>query len=816
MVIESLIESCNIKDNYPLLQQGVVICYTIFAAMVKYSGVVKVLSLKKQNNSSHKIINDKDILSVRTIEPKKAQYSPFPKGISPLIIAGLQKVGIKELYSHQAEAIGHILAGRNMLVTTSTSSGKSLIYTIPILNEYLKNQSATALYLTPAKALGQNQRKTISDIKSRIAWPDGHGPELQVCDGDTPSRERKRILNSSNIIITTPDMLHATLLPRHQHWPNLFKNLRYVVIDEAHIYRGVFGNHVCHVFRRLRRICAHYNSHPIFILATATIANPDEFGRNLIGAECTVVNRDTSPSGKKEFVFCGPTGLEKGPPSYIKAGEMMVRCIESGHRVIVFGRSRKMVEQAYRTIVSNNPDLENKITPYKGTYTPELRRRLETELFTGKLKGVIATNALELGIDIGDLDVCILAGFPGSISSTWQQSGRAGRKGQDAMIVLIANEDPLEMYLVRHPNFFFDQPCERAVVNPDKLQFMVEHLIMAGHELPLTREDTAFWTQDAYFKAVKFLHMKGMIALISDAPRAYRTVVSYERFSLRGESEKYRAVTEDGEVLEEYEQEGLLTNAHPGAILTIMGKSYLVKQVDLQNKVILLTDVPRHLEGWSTRPILEMFVTDIYPDRTNEKSRVRAYAGTLTVVTSLTGYELVTPKGERMPCDLPQNLPPLELKTTGMWINFANADYQILHTIEHLLRIVIPWMAMCDRNDIGSYILSNSTDGTIFLYDQYEGGVGLAESVLERIDDVLERCYEIIRGCPCKDGCPSCIHIPKCPSKNEGLDKRETISYFAKLLGQSVSQTSVSIQHKQNRLSRSELRFAARAYEQQR
>jgi DEAD/DEAH box helicase domain-containing protein len=240
-----------------------------------------------------------NVLFVRTIEPRKAEYSPYPEGVSPVIVAGLQKSGIKKLYLHQAEAIEHILSGRNTLVATSTSSGKSLIYTVPILNEYLRDQSSVALYLTPTKALDQNQKKTISDIVSKISWPGGRVPEVQVCDGDTPFGKRKKILSGSNVIITTPDMLHASILPRHQQWPELFKNLRYVVIDEAHIYRGVFGNHVCHVFRRLRRICAHYGSQPVFILATATIANPEEFGKNLIGAGCTVVDRDTSPSGKK-------------------------------------------------------------------------------------------------------------------------------------------------------------------------------------------------------------------------------------------------------------------------------------------------------------------------------------------------------------------------------------------------------------------------------------------------------------------------------------------------------------------------------------
>ena len=478
---------------------------------------------------------------------------------------GLAKAGIKKLYEHQAEAIEHVMAGRNTVVTTSTSSGKSLIYTVPVFSTFFTSPDLTALYLTPAKALGQNQRKTMKDLADSIPWNVGT-PVVEVCDGDTPPEKRRQILQNANLIITTPDMLHFAFLPQHTNHSRLFARLRYVIIDEAHTYRGVFGNHICHVLRRLRRVCRHWGTDPTYILTTATIGNPAQFARNLVGVDFEVVSNDTSPAGKKEVVFYEPPtyrdrrGDERRRLTHYEATRALATCVERGHRVIAFGRSRRIVESMYRKIQEDYPHLARAVTSYKGTYTPELRRKLEQSLFNGTLKGVICTNALELGIDIGDLDVCILAGFPGTISSTWQQSGRAGRKGQNAMIVIMANEDPLEMFLVRHPDYFFQQPVEKAVVDPHKLQFLAQHLLMAARETPLTKEDGAFWDEQSYIPAINFLRQTHSIELVDGPVKAYRAAVGHSRFGLRGDRDNYRVVTEDGKTLEEHDYSSLLSD----------------------------------------------------------------------------------------------------------------------------------------------------------------------------------------------------------------------------------------------------------------
>lgn len=733
----------------------------------------------------YSLLDPTGIISVRNIEAQKGQFRPYPVKISPIIVEGLKKSGISQIYNHQAEAISSILDGINTIITTSTSSGKSLTYTIPVLNSFITNPSVKAFYITPAKALGQNQKKTITDICNKIAWP-REMPYVEVCDGDTSFELRRHILSNANIVITTPDMLHYSLLPRHNYTRDLFSNLMYVIIDESHTLRGNLGNHATHVIRRLRRICSHYGSHPVFILCSATIANPGEFAKNLTGLDFNVVSRDTSPSGKKQFVFYEPPSIERNGQTFKRlphneAARALGHYIDNGNRCIVFGRSRKQVENAYKKFCEEYPHLKQKVTPYKGTYTPELRRKLEADLFNGQLKGVFSTNALELGIDIGDLDVCFLSGYPGSISSTWQMAGRVGRKQQNSLIVFIVAEDPLDLYLARNNQYFFSEPCEKAVVSPGKLQFMLEHLIMAAAELPLTKQDTIYWNEKTYYSAVKFLHESGNLVLVQGKEKTYRSAGNIKKTGIRGEDDKFRAVSEDGEKLEEYNLESMLTEAFPGAIMSSFGSDFLVSKVDYENKVIMLNPLPGHLKGCVTVPHLEKTIIDVNEDR-QYTSKVQAYAGTFSVITELKGYDLVS-RNVTTKCSMAQKVQPYILPTTGMWIDFNENRIGVLHALEHLLHIVIPFTVMCERADIGTHV----EEGRVYVYDIYPGGIGLAESALDSADNILNKCFELVNSCTCDEGCPKCLVIPQCIARNENLDKRGVHVFLAALLGKEIS-----------------------------
>lgn len=554
-------------------------------------------------------LDPKGVIAVRNIKARKGEYASYPPQVRGEIVDALARQGIKRLYAHQAEAVGHILSGRHTIVTTSTSSGKSLVYTIPVLNNLLYNPSGTALYITPAKALAQNQRVAMVELTSRIQWP-GPGPEVRVCDGDTPWEMRKEVLETSNIVLSTPDFMHATMLPRHRDWSVFFQNLSYVVLDEAHVFRGLLGASVCHVMRRLRRLCRYYKANPVFILCTATIGNPQEFAANLIGDECCAVEKETAPTGNRQVVLYEPpryrddNGDLRRRLTHLDGARALGRYVKDGQRVIMFGRSRRIVESSYRKVLQDSPHLQGMITPYKGTYTPADRRLIEERLFSGDLKGCITTSALELGIDIGNLSVAILAGFPGSISSTWQQWGRVGRNKQNSVAVLMAGEDPLDLFLVRHPDYFFSRSFEKAVVDPNKTEFMAEHLLVAARELPLEKEDRSFWDQEYYYEVVKFLHRRGNLELVSREPKKYCARGNVAIFGLRGESETFMAVGPEGKVFEQFTRDAVLREAFPGAILFIKDRRFSVDRVDEGAKTIDLKPLPKNLNNYITLPHL--------------------------------------------------------------------------------------------------------------------------------------------------------------------------------------------------------------------
>ncbi|KAF1083901.1 ski2-like helicase [Sporotomaculum syntrophicum] len=780
----------------------------------------------------YKLLDQRGIKSVHVIPPKKAQYAPFPPGIAGAVVNSLAGQGIGQLYAHQAEAIAKVLAGRHVIITTGTSSGKSLVYTIPICSALINQPQSRALYITPTKALGQNQLKAMQELAAAIDWP-RERPVIATCDGDTPSNQRRMIIQGARVLLTTPDFMHACLLPRHFDWPEFWTGLKYIVIDEAHVLKGVLGCHCLQVIRRLRRICNFYGSRPVFILCTATIANPGEFAAGLVGLDFAVVTAETSEAGEKTVVFYEPPtyqtndGQTKRRLTHFEAARAVGRYVEAGRRTIMFGRSRRIVESAYRVIRQDFPGVAGAITPYKGTYVPQMRREIEHRLFTGSLKGVITTNALELGINVGELDTCILAGFAGSISSTWQQAGRVGRKGQQSLIVLMANEDPLDLYMVRHPQYFFGQPFEKAVVS-EKMQFLVDHLPLAAKELPLSKEDTAYWDRDTYYTAVKLLLKHGCLRPLTDRPRTYGANGQPEFFSLRGESDTYHTISPRGYLLEEYNYDDVIRDAYPGAILPVFNRVYMVENINYNTKSIQLRDLPDDYKNFITRPNIDSQISVEKVERTFRAGNVVVYSGMLNIHKSLVSYNLIhvgdTHKENQKPVELKQKLKPINFPTVGLWLELdlqnleQEVKYGAAHALKHLLHIIIPLQVMCERNDLGASLQVHGDRAQIYIYDNYAGGVGLAESVVEDVKTVLERCYELVTGCKCLNGCPSCIIIPQCLQANEKLDKDGAIELLAGLLGKDINRKKSGLSIFKDRLfrkssSRADIRMEARALE---
>ena len=741
----------------------------------------------------YQLLDSKGIVAIRKIPSREPVFGRFPEGIAGPVAEALRSTGVGAPYLHQEEAMNHVLAGRSVIVTTGTSSGKSLIYTAPIFSALAGDTGARAVYLAPTKALGQNQRHKMQALADEILWP-GRAPAVSVCDGDTPRKQRQSILRGASVILTTPDFLHCVALPNHRMYPELFQNLKYIVIDEAHYYVGVLGNQFCQVLRRLRRLCRLYGARPVFVLCSATIANPLDFARNLTGVAHELIKEETSPSGPKTMVFYVPPQYMDGNKArrrnaVLEAARIVAAYTAAGRRVIMFGRSRNVVEMAYRKVLKDLPEnLRYRVSPYKGTYPHEFRRKVEAGLLSGELSSVLTTNALELGIDIGSMSVCVLS-FPGSIASTWQQAGRVGRSGQESLIVLIASEDPLEMYLVNNPDYFFGQPCENAVVNSRQLQFICDHLPLAAAESPLVKEDADFWGEQPFFSAVKLVRNGGAIRLIEkNGARVYLPAGDISYFGLRGESRNFNYIGPQGQVIEQAEYKDVLVSGYPGAILLSRGKEYLVGEIDYESSTVRLVLLPPGLKGFATSANIRTTIDNVMQEEKKEFEQISCGLGEVRVRRAIEGYYLRSPLGKVESKPLKQHIAPVEMTTVAFWLDFPGSlleefssarRHGAVHAVEHLLRVVAPWRVLCDRGDIGTHFETDGTRARIYLYDNYSGGVGICESLPDLTSEILTQCLEIVVGCSCADGCPGCIHIPKCERSNDELDKEGALLLLA-------------------------------------
>jgi len=712
-----------------------------------------------------------------------------PMPMDPGLEKSLQDSGIERLYRHQAEALDRIRQGRHVLVATPTASGKSLVYNLAVLETLRGNPKARALYLFPLKALEQDQLKTLTDLCRSL---DGPTVSAAVYDGDTSAYRRKQIRSRvPGILVTNPDMLHLGILPYHDSWRTLFENLSFVVLDEVHTYRGIFGSHMNQILRRLVRICARYGSHPRFIMLSATIQNPAAFGRSLIQQPVDVIDRGGAPRSDRHVVFLNP----QSSPNFL-AARLFVQCLQTGFRTIAFTQARKVTELMHVWAARLAPALKDRISSYRAGFMPGERREIEQRLAGGSLLGVISTSALEMGIDIGNLDVCILVGYPGTVINTWQRGGRVGRSGRASLIVLVAKPDALDQYFMRHPDSLFERAYEAAVLDPDNPFVTRAHLPCAAVEDPLTLADEATWPEGLP-RNLEALELSGDLTRSADDPPTWYAVRKRPHRDVNIRSAGSSCTIFDartGAAIGTVDGVRALKECHPGAVYLHRGEHYLVERLDLaRNDVIARRGDLKYF----TRARSEKETEILEVLRSRPRARFVVREGRLRVTEQVTGYEKRALPGQELLGVVDLDLPSRTFETVGFWIEIEPVIRRMvedrglhfmggIHAIEHAAIGIFPLFALCDRNDIGGICYPHHPDlgkGAIFIYDGHPGGVGLAQRGFEVVSDLLERTLDLVRECECEDGCPSCIHSPKCGSGNKPLDKAASVMVLECLLG---------------------------------
>ena len=729
------------------------------------------------------------VVHVEHIPPRRAEYADLDEPLVAALEQCLKEYGISSLYTHQAAAVNEAFRGNNVMVATSNASGKSLCYDIAILQMLLTGAGGRALCLFPTKALAQDQLRSLRELFCPGLFSAG---EFATFDGDTPAAERAEIRKRARVILTNPDMLHVGIMPNHSSWAGLFRGLRYIVVDEAHIYRGVFGSHVAGVLRRLRRLCHFYGSSPRLICCSATIANPGEHAERLTGLPFTVVDNDGSPHGEKHFVFWNPPVIDEikstRRSANSEATSLFTELVGQGIRTLAFTRSRRLTELIYmysRDSLNNlASSLATKIKPYRAGYLPEDRRQIERELFSGQLLGVVATVALELGVDIGNLEATVLTGYPGSIASTWQQAGRSGRGKEGSLSFLIGLENPLDQYLMRHPESFFQKGCENALVNPENPYILRAHLLSAAWELPLNKNDERFFGP-FFDREMAELERQGMLR--ERRQRWYLSPsIAYpaQAINIRATSGEHFNVIDSSSasLLETVESSVAFFQIHPGAVYLHQGEPYLVTDLDLSSRTAHAepTSAPYYTQ---TKEITDLHIVKVISEKSYRQ--VKAYLGEVEVTTSVVGFQKKAPYTEEVIGEEPLDLPPIRFPTVALWFDLPPAAIKRLeetrldlagglHAAEHAAIGILPLFALCDRNDIGGVSTPLHPDtgrAQVFIYDAYPGGIGIAEKGFDLLPELWQATLKTITECPCHEGCPSCIQSPKCGNNNKPLDK---------------------------------------------
>ncbi len=713
----------------------------------------------------------------RAVEAGQAgRTTPLPADLHPAVLDALAARGVTGLYAHQADTWEAVARGEHVVVTTGTASGKSLAFSLPVLDAIAREQASRALYLYPTKALAQDQARWLASLGLR-------GLQPAIYDGDTPIERRAHIRRSANAILTNPDMLHIGVLPHHDRWGNALHNLRVVVVDEAHVYRGVFGSHVANVLRRLRRLAVAYGAEPVFVLASATIANAGELAGRLTGLDVQVVDTDTSPRADREIVLWNPElvdeelGTRASPLG--DASRLLAGLVSQGRKTICFTKSRKAAELVHR-FASDRVDAETarRLAPYRAGYTPEQRREIERRLVEGELLGVTATDALELGIDIGSLDCAISVGFPGTVASLRQQWGRAGRR-ETGLAVLVASEDGLDQFFMNEPAALLERRAEAALIDHASPRILDGHVLAAAYEGPLTEADAAILGPEALARAAALPELEstaaGFVWRGRDTPAA--------RVSLRsGDTEAFVIVDEEtGAVLGTSERERAFSTVHEGAVYLHLGEQYGVTALDLETRTALVRPVT---VDWYTQARKETETSIVEPLRIAEVAGVRLHVGRIAVREQVVAYQRKAIADGSVIDVTPLDLPETSFETEGVW--FSPGDRLLegidtmptlvsaLHAAEHALISLLPLFAMCDRWDIGGLstnVHEQTGRPTVFVYEGHAGGVGIAERGFDRFADWVADTARLLERCPCRAGCPSCVQSPKCGNLNEFLDK---------------------------------------------
>ncbi|MHA6802039.1 DEAD/DEAH box helicase [Salinifilum ghardaiensis] len=784
---------------------------------------------------------------VADLPPRPARHADWPDWAPAELVDALNARGTARPWTHQRAGADTARAGQHVVIATGTASGKSLAYQLPILSALHDDEAATALYLAPTKALAADQLRGAREL-------DLPGTRPAAYDGDTPRGERDWARAHGRWIFTNPDMLHHGVLPGHQRWARFLRNLRYVVIDECHGYRGVFGSHVALLLRRLRRVARHYGAEPVFVLASATVARPEEMAARLTGVDCTAITEDGSPRGQRTVAFWEPPLLpdvtgENGAPvrrgSGTEAARLMTDLVVEDARTLAFVRSRRGVETAAltarRALGEVAPELPERVASYRGGYLPEERRALERALVSGELRAVATTNALELGVDIAGLDAVLIAGYPGTLASFWQQAGRAGREGAGALVVFIARDEPLDTYLVGNPGAILDRPVETTVLDPTNPYVLEPHVVCAAAELPLGREDLAVLGGEAAESAVSALTADGVLRA---RPRGWFWT-SRKRphgdVELRGTGGQPVAVVEadTGRMLGTVDPGSACSTVHEGAVYLHRGESFVVDELDLDEGIALV-----HAENpeWTTSP---RETTDISVLRTVDsrvprrdaragasagegarsaaapegsaggggaaadgvteegaagEGAVAVSLGEVDVTSQVVGYLRKLPSGEVLD-QVALDLPEQTLRTRAVWYSVpqellmssapGGAGLEparlpgALHAAEHAAIGLLPLFATCDRWDIGGVstaVHPDTGEATVFVHDGHPGGAGFADRAYAAIVPWLAATREAIASCECPAGCPSCVQSPKCGNGNEPLDKAGAVAVLDTVL----------------------------------
>ena len=755
-----------------------------------------------------------NIAHIETIPAKKANFKRVDN-LNEKIIDYLESKDMK-LYNHQAETYNAIQEGEHVIITTPTASGKTLAFNLPIMETMIEDKEATALYIYPAKALSNDQLHVLEDLEDEMNIK----INPRTYDGDTPREDKRGIREKSRIVLTNPYQLHLILSWHHQ-WSRFYRNLRYIVIDESHYYKGVFGSNVAFLIKRLKRIANFYGAYPQFILSSATLANPLELANRLTGEEFKLVDNDTSPSGEKDFILYNPfknyrrnkVNMHNAPSVHMETENIFMYMMLKEIQTLCFTVSRKTTELiamwAKKDMTQVKGKLAHRIAAYRAGYRPEERREIEDGLKSGKYLGVTCTNALELGIDIGSLDAVIISGYPGTMISTWQQAGRAGRSSQKSLAVLIAFENQLDQYFMNNPKFFFDKPHENAIIDLSNPILQEAHLLCAAKELPLKYDEIEKYFQiddDALDEIIskKDLHINARGDYMY--PYDDNPALDHSLDQISGEEFK---IMNNGNLLETMEKSQVYREAHEGAILINKGDTYVVNSVSLSRGFV---NVSQKTVDYHTMVLNQ---TDINIKRKLSKTKygnLTIHFGELTVSEDYFKYKKM--QFSKSVATYPLDLPPLKFNTKGLWFTipksvkdtledmFPNEEEVFaggLHGAEHALIGLFPLHTMCDRFDIGGLSTNyheDTQEATIFIYDGYEGGIGICEKAVDVFVDLLKSTLDLLNNCTCQSGCPACIYSPKCGNDNKPLHKNATkyiLEYMCRLISDDASSVTEKV-----------------------